>query len=199
MEKLIERVKKIILKPREAWEEIKTEETTVSGLFTRYLLILAAIPAVAGFLGRWIIGIRIPFSGVYHFSFGASLFNALVTYVLTVVGVWILGKVIFMLAPNFASVKDEVSAYKVAVYSYTPYLVAGVLNLIPSLGIIVLIAGLYSLYLLYMGLPILMKTPNEKTLAYTVLIVVTVILISILVSVITGLILRPFGPDLPRI
>jgi len=199
MQKIIDRIKQIVLKPRETWETIKGEETTVSELFKSYLLILAAVPALAGFFGRWIIGIRIPFAGVYRFSFGASLMSAIIGYVFTVAGVWALSKVISYLAPNFGGERDDLRGFKVAVYSYTPYLAAGILYLFPSLGILVTLAGLYSLYLLYMGLPIIMETPKEKTMVYTVVIIVAVILISIIVGTITGAFLGLFGPSLPRI
>ena len=199
MKKIIDRVKQIVFKPRETWETIATEEATISGLFKEYLLVLAGVPALAAFLGRWIIGIRIPFVGVYRFSFSSSLLSSILWYVLIVVGVWVGGKVISTLAPHFGSARDDVKGFKVAIYSYAPFLAAGVLYLIPSLSVLVTIAGLYGLYLLYVGLPIVMETPREKALAYTVVVVVLVILIYVIVGMITGTILRAFGPSLPRI
>ena len=167
MQKIFERVKQIVLKPKETWEVIAGEDSTLMSLLKEYLLILAAIPALAAFLGRWIVGVRIPFAGVYRFSFSASLLNAIISYVFTIAGVWVLGKVISLLAPNFGAEKNDDGGFKVAVYTYTPILAAGVLYLIPSLSPIVFIAGLYGLYLLYVGLPIVMKSPKEKTMAYT--------------------------------
>jgi len=199
MQKIIERVKQIVLKPRESWETISTEEATVPGLFRDYLLILAAVPALATFLGRWIVGIRIRFAGVYRFSLGASLLSSVLGYALTVAGVWVAGMVISLLATTFGSTRDDVKGLKVAVYTYTPFLAAGILYIIPSLSPLVFIAGLYGLYLLYIGLPIVMGTPKEKSLAYTVVVIVAVILIYIIVGSITGAILGAFGPSLPRI
>ena len=199
MQRIIERVKQIVLKPRETWGTVATEEATIPGLLKEYLLILTAVPALAMFLGRWIIGIPIPFAGRYQLSAGATLVNAVIWYVLTVAGIWLLGMVVSYLAPTFGGVRDDVKGFKVAVYSYTPALAAGILYLIPALSPIVFIAGLYGLYLLYIGLPIVMGTPREKSLAYTVVVVVAVILIYIVVGSITGAILRIFGPSLPRI
>ena len=133
MQKIIERIKQIVIRPKETWETIATEEATVQGLIKEYLLILAAIPALAGLLGRWIVGIRIPFAGVYRFSLGGSIVTAIVGYITTVVGVLVIGKVISLLAPKFGSVQDDLKGFKVAVYSYTPYLAAGILFIIPSL------------------------------------------------------------------
>ena len=145
MKKIIERVKQIVFKPKETWETIATEEATISGLFKEYLLVLAGVPALAAFLGRWIIGIRIPFVGVYRYSFGSSLLSSVLWYVLIVVGVWVGGKVISILASHFGSARDDVKGFKVALYSYAPFLAAGVLYLVPSLSVLVTIAGLYGL------------------------------------------------------
>jgi hypothetical protein len=197
MKKIIERVKNIVLKTRETWETISGEEATVPGLFREYVFITAVIPAVAAFLGRWLIGIRIPFSGFYRFSFGASLLNALVTYALTVAGIWVLGMVISWLAPRFGSVRDDVKGMKVAVFTYLPFLAAGVLYLIPSLSPLVFLVGLYCLYIMYVGLPAVMGTPKEKSVAYIIVTIVALILIYFIVAAISGAILGGFGPDIP--
>lgn len=199
MKKIIARVKLIVLKPRETWETISTEEATVSGLLKEYLLVLAAVPALASLLGKWIFGIHIPFVGYYRYSFAESVIIAILWYVLTVAGVWVLGKVISYLAQNFGSQRNDVKGFKVAIYSYTPFLAAGILYLIPRLDILVSLAGLYGLYLLYIGLPIVMETPKEKSLAYTVVVVLAIILIYIIVASITEAVLGAFGPSLPRI
>jgi len=192
MQKIIERVKQIVLKPRETWETISREEITVSGLLKEYLLPLVAVLTIADFLGKWIVGIRIPFAGVYRFSFGASLLNAILEYVLIIAGIWASGMVISLLAPNFGSTRDDVKGFKVAVYTYTPLLVAGICLIIPSLAPLVTLAGLYGLYLLYIGLPIVMDTPKEKSLAYTIVVVVVIILVYVIVSSITGAVLGAF-------
>ena len=71
---LVERAKNIMLKPAATWETVKAEETTIKELFTSYAMILAIIPAAAGFIGMSLIGtsmlgihFRIPFiSGLFH-------------------------------------------------------------------------------------------------------------------------------------
>lgn len=199
MKQIIERVKAIVFKPRETWDAINSEGTTVSDLIKNYLLILAAAPAIAYLLGKWIIGIHIPFVGVYRFSFGASLLTSVLWYIFTIISIWVVGKVISYLAPNFGSTQNDVKGFQIAVYSYTPFLAAGILYIIPALNVLVILAGLYGLYLLYIGLPILMNTPKEKSLAYTITIIVTIILIYIIFSIIIGAVHNIFGPALPRI
>ena len=55
--------------------------------------------------------------------------------------------------------------------------VAGIVNLVPALAIIGLIAALYGLYLLYLGLPVLMRNPQDKSLPYTIVVVLCAIVI----------------------
>jgi hypothetical protein len=197
MKKIIERVKNIVLKTRDTWETISGEEATIPSLFKEYVFILAAVPAAASFLGRWLIGIRIPFAGFYRFSFGGSLLNSIITYLLTVAGIWLLGMVISWLAPRFGSEKDDVKGMKVAVFTYLPFLAAGVVHLVPALSALVFLVGLYCLYIMYIGLPVVMGTPKEKSVAYIIVTIIALVLISIIVSAISGAILGGFGPDIP--
>ena len=202
MKKIVERVKQIILSPRETWETIKTEETTVTGLFKEYLLLLAAIPAGAMFLGNWIVGFWVPkgtpwlvpiFSKAIRFSFGKSLSSAILWYLLTIAGIWLVGMIISYIAPRFGSSHDDVKGFKVAVYTFTPFLAVGILFLIPTLQIVAALAGLYGIYLMYIGLPIVMETPKEKSLAYFITIAVAIILISLIIGAIQTLIFGSFS------
>jgi len=186
MKKIIERVKGLVLKTRETWGTIAAEDASISSLFKEYVFLTAAVPAAAAFLGKWLIGIKIPFAGFYRFSFGSSLLHSLVSYVLIVAGIWALGMVISWLAPRFGGERDDVKGMKVAVFTYLPFLVAGVLQLIPSLSPLVFLAGLYCLYILYIGLPIVMGTPKEKSVAYILVTLVAFVLIYIIVGAITG-------------
>lgn len=188
---LLERVKNIVLKPRETWETIATEETGVNTLLKEYLLPLAAVPAIASFLGMWIIGIWITLGRVVRLSMTRSLLNALLGYLLMVGGIWLVSKIIAFLAPRFGSEKDDRKAFQVAVYGYTPYLAAGIFHLIPRLDALVIIGGLYSFYQIYLGLPIVMKTLKEKALPYVVSVTVVIILVYFVLGAVSSLILSP--------
>ena len=105
--------------------------------------------------------------------------------------------VISWLAPRFGSARDDVKGMKVAVFTYLPFLAAGVLYLIPSLSPLVFLVGLYCLYIMYVGLPAVMGTPKEKSVAYIIVTIVALVLIYIIVAAISGAILGGFGPDMP--
>ena len=84
---------------------------------------------------------------------------------------FVLGLIIDALAPKFGGEKNSAQALKVAVYSFTPGWAVGVVRILPSLGILAGLASLYGIYLLYLGLPRLMKSPQEKAVVYTLVVV----------------------------
>lgn len=184
---IVSRVKGIILKPKEEWETIKSETAAVPQLFTGYAAILAAIPAAASFIGLGLIGQRVPFVGWVRIGLGTSLMRAVVSYVFALVGVYVVGYVINLLAPSFASKQNLVNAMKLAVYSMTPMWVAGVLNIIPALGILVFLAGLYGIYILYLGFNAgLMETPKDKVVGYMLVSCVVTFVVLFVLGIILG-------------
>jgi len=179
---MIERIKGICLKPKTEWDAIAEEETSTADLFTGYAVPLAAIPPIAGFIGGSLIGRSMPFVGSYRVPMVSGLVMAVFTFVMALVGVFIVSLIINALAPSFGAEKNSRQALKIAVYSYTPAWVAGVLQILPMLGLLAVLAGLYGLYLLYLGLPRLMKCPQEKAVGYTAVVVVCAIVLSIIVG-----------------
>lgn len=182
---LAARVKGILLTPSAEWERIEREPTTIGGLFTGYVCILAAIPAVAGLIGGQLFGIGIPGLSVKPgLAFGIT--SAVMGYVGALLAVFILGMVIDALAPSFGAEKNRVQAFKVAAYSYTASWVAGVLGLIPALGILMLLAALYGCFLLYLGLPRVMKAPADKAPGYAIVTIIVAVVVSIVIWMAIG-------------
>lgn len=186
---LVARAQAIILKPKDEWVKIKGETTTVKDLFMSYAMILAAIPAVAQFVGHALIGQRVPFLGWYRWSIGSSLLYAILSYVISLATVFVLALIIDALAPSFASTKNQVSALKLAVFSMTPAWVAGIFYIVPFLGILAVLGSLYGLYVLYLGFATpLMETPKDKVMGYFVVSLV----VAIVLTAVFGLILGAF-------
>lgn len=176
MEQIIARVKGMVLAPAQEWRIIQGESVDLVPLFTRYVMILAAIPAVAGFvLMLW-------------FGFFAALSGAIVGYVLTLVGVFVSAKIIEILAPKFGGPQDADAALKLAAFSPTVAWVAGGALILPILGGIVALAGaFYALYTLYIGVPIVMRVPQEKALTFTLAVIGVAIVVNIAVRLMTGI------------
>jgi hypothetical protein len=186
---IVERVKAILLTPNSEWLAIEREPGDPAYLFANYVAILAAIPAVCGFIGTSIIGTGLPIVGTVRVGIIAGIASAIVHYLLAFVMVYVMGLLIDALAPTFNGQKNQANALKLAVYSMTPAWLAGIFTLI--LGLWVLgILGLYGLYLLWVGLPLLMKVQKEKSIGYAAAIVVCAIVISIVIGAIVGVFTR---------
>jgi hypothetical protein len=185
------RVRNILLTPTTEWPAIAEEPTPPAALVSSYVIPLAAIGAVAGFIGGSLVGTTIPFLGTYRVPIMTGLVGAVFAFCFAIVGVFILAFIINALAPTFAAQQDSNKAFKVAVYSYTPAWIAGALQILPALAILGVFAALYGLYLLYLGLPALMKVPQDKAIGYTAVVVVCAIVLSIVVTTIGGLIVAP--------
>jgi Yip1 domain len=179
---LVDRVKNLLMTPKTEWPKIDAEPATVQGLFTGYVMLLAAIPAIATAIGLFLFvprGVVVAGIGV---SFGITttsiIASAVISYVLSLVSVYVMGLIIDGLAPSFGSTKDQLKAMKVAAYYPTAAWVAGIGMLVPGIGgLVLLVGGVYSLYLLYLGLPVLMKTPADKQVSYFVVTLIVAIIV----------------------
>jgi hypothetical protein len=117
---------------------------------------------------------------------GSALTLAVVSYVLALVGIFVLSLIINALAPSFGGQKDSGQALKIAVYAYTPAWIAGVFTILTSLSWLPIVAGIYGLYLFYLGLPILMKSPKEKAAGYTVVVIICAIVLWVVIGAVVG-------------
>jgi hypothetical protein len=186
---IIERVKAILLTPKTEWLVIEREPGDPAYLFANYVAILAAIPAVCGFIGGSIVGISVPIVGTVRIGIVSGIASALIQYLLAFAMVYVMALIIDALAPTFKGQKNQANALKLAVYSMTPVWLAGVFSLIPGLRLLGIL-GLYGLYLLWLGLPPLMKAPQEKSTGYAAAVVVCAIIISLVVGAIVAVFTR---------
>ncbi len=190
---VVQRVQAILLRPREEWLKIKAEPATVPGLFRSYAMILAAIPAAAQLVGRLLFRSEIPFARVPDWTFGRALVSAVVSYLVSLAMVYLFAFTMNTLAPNFSSVPHISNAMKLAVYSMTPFWVAGALYVIPRLGVLVALAGFYGLYLLYLGIEApVMETPKDKALGFLGVSIIALAALFLLRALVLGVFsLRP--------
>lgn len=187
---IIERAQNIILKPKETWPVIAAEPATTQSIYIPYVMLLAAIGPLAGFIGGQVFGITV-FGVTYHPPLIGALVSAILSYGLALGTVFVLALVIDALAPSFGGQKNQVQALKVAAYSATAGWVGGIFGLIPALTLIGALFGLYGLYLLYLGLPVLMKAPEDKALGYTAVVVIVAIILFLIVGAIVGAVAAP--------
>ncbi len=182
---LVQRIQDIVIKPKETWPAIAQEQADTASIYTNYLIYLAAIPAVAGFIGMSLIGAG--FFGVsMRVPLLSGLVNMIVSYVLSLGMIFVLALAVDALAPTFGGTKSQINALKLMAYGSTASFLGGIFALIPSLAVLGILASLYSVYLIYTGLPELMKCPPEKTVAYTVTILVCGLVAGVILGAISG-------------
>jgi Yip1-like protein len=192
---LLTRALNLLLHPSETWDLIDAEPATIEGLYRTWVLPLAAIPAVCraiglfGFRGIQIFGIR------YQPSFVTIIGDAVATYALTLVSVYVLALVIDQFALQFGGERSRTQAFKVAAYSGTASWLAGIFRLLPAIGgLFALLGALYSLYLLYLGLPKLMRSSPAFSLNYFALTLVVTIILAMLIGGLTSCATNFGGP-----
>jgi hypothetical protein len=199
-ESLIVKAKNLLLRPHETWEAIDAESSTIESLYKGWVAPLAAIPAVCeliarlGFDGLGFGGLQI-FGVHYHLSLVSIIGQALLSYGLTLVAVYVLALVIDELALRFAGERSRTQAFKLAAYSGTASWLAGAFLLLPAVGgLLALLGGVYSLYLLYLGLPKLMRSDPDRTLTYFALSLIVTLLLVIVIGALSSCMSNFGGP-----
>jgi Yip1 domain len=186
LQRLIERVKNIVLSPRSEWPVIAPESTSTAELYTGYVMPLAALAAAMSFVRMAIIGMHVPFAGVTRMPMTSGLSYAILSFAFGLVGLFLVGLIINGLAPTFGGSSDRRQALKVAAYSFTPAWLSSVLALSPILPTLLQwVALFYGIYVLYLGLPVLMRSPPERALGYTATVVLCTLLLGVVFMVLS--------------
>jgi len=189
---LIDRVKNIITRPNTEWDVIDAEQTDANKIITGYVLPLAGAAAIAAFIGYALVGVN--FLGVRVKGVNWGLYQALSVFIGAIVSVFITSFIVDALAPSFGSEKNYLKSLKLVAYCYTPAWIGGLLAIFPPLAIIGALFGIYGLYLMYIGMPKLKKTPPDKHVGYFVVTLIVTILVYMVIGwILTKILLSVFG------
>ncbi|HVZ56451.1 MAG TPA: Yip1 family protein [Chitinophagaceae bacterium] len=186
---LIDRVKNIITSPNKEWDVIAGEQPNTGAIITGYVLPLAGVAAVAAFIGYGVIGTS--FLGIRIASTTWGIYYALNILVAAIAGVFISSAVIDALAPSFGSEKNMGRSVQLVAYSYTPAWIGGILSILPAIALIGALFGIYGLYLLFLGMPKLKKTPEDKSIGYYIVSLVVIIVVYFIIGLIMSRLIMP--------
>jgi hypothetical protein len=181
---MIDRIKQMILAPKKEWEVIAEENAPHAKVFMGYVLPLSLIPAAAAFIGYGLVGYSI--LGMHYHSVSLGVRQAITQWIVMAGGVYLTAMVINLLAESFGAKKNFDRAFSLVAYSYTPMFVAGVFYLYPPLATLAIVAGLYGLYILYIGMQPMMQAPVEKNTGYFVVSLIATVVVSGVISAILG-------------
>lgn len=155
----------LLTNPDNQWKAIRKDSESVTRLYTGHVLLLALIPAVAGFVGTTQVGWQIGDGQVTRLSINSALSLSVLFYAAMLAGIFILGKFIDFFAATYDAGDQAPRGVAMAAYTATPMFLIGVIAVYPNIWVNML-AGLvaiaYAVYLLYEGLPILMKIPEDR-------------------------------------
>jgi len=167
----VARVKAILIDPAAAWRGFEKDIGDPAYLLSRYVAVLALIPALSSFVSATLIGVVAPSGTILRTDLIGGLFGAIFSYAASCAIVVLLGLIIDLLAPRFGGRRDFEDAFKLAVYSFTPLWLAGIFLLLPGLRFL-LLTGVYGIYLFWLGAPRLAKVPEQQAANFTLVIVI---------------------------
>lgn len=184
---LIERVKNILLTPKTEWDVINGETATTQSLLMGYVLPLSIV-AAAGSLLKGLL-----FAGTLGLKF--FIVTAAIGFIAAVVSFFVTVMIVDMLAPSFGSEKNMGKSAQLVAYSGTPSYIGGLLSFIPVIGgIVSLAAWAYGIYLMYLGIGPLKKTPEDKKVVYMIVaFLIMIVLYFILVAILGAVLFAAMG------
>jgi hypothetical protein len=171
--------------PTVEWEKIREQQKSSEKRGVGFVFVLAAIPAISGYIGTTQVGWRIGVGEPIRITGESAISIAIIYYLALIVGVFTIGWVIHLLGKAYEVVKPLPLCIALAAYTATPLFLIGIMEVYPVLWLNMLLglpALAYTVYLLYSGLPIMMEISAERGFLYSsaVLAVGLVSLVSLL-------------------
>lgn len=182
---MINHVMGLFTHPTREWREIRSENESLRHLFLTHTLVLAAVPAVSGFIGTTLVGWQIGERQPVMLTASSALTIALATFVMLLAGVWAMGSFIHWMARSYNAYPSLARCIAFATYTASPLFIAGLAALYPHLWLGMsagLVALGYSAFLLYSGLPTFMDVSEEEGFLFSssVMAVGLVVLVAII-------------------
>jgi uncharacterized membrane protein YwzB len=159
----------LFTRPDRAWETIRQKEDAHSLHYLMHLLLLALVPAVCLFIGVTIVGWSLVDEERVRLDTASALQLCLLLYLAIVIGTVIMGFFVRWMARAFDVRPNLNQCIGFIAYVITPFLLAGLTGLYPNrwfAAIVLLIAGIYSTYLLFTGLPAFMRQRSSQSFLY---------------------------------
>nr|WP_324259792.1 Yip1 family protein [Cellvibrio fontiphilus] len=195
---MISHVAGLFTHPHKEWEEIRDTQESVSHLYFAHVLFLALIPPVSMYIGTtkvgWVVGNGDPVT----LTESSALIMSGLMYLALLVGVGVMGAFIDWMSRTYDSSPGLARSIVFAAYTATPLFVAGLCALYPNVILVMLVgigAVFYTVYLLYTGIPIFMKIPEDEGFVYASSILTIGLVMFVALMAITVLIWSfGFGP-----
>ncbi len=155
----------ILFSPRSTWEAIRDEEDSVLMTYLKFVIPIALLPPIAWYYGSvevgWELGDR-----VIKLTSASAMQIMVLFYIAMLIGTGFLGMMVHWMSETYeADTSTASKGVQIAAYTLAPMFVCGAIGFYPMLWIDMLLgcaAAAYAVYLLYIGVPIVMRIPSER-------------------------------------
>lgn len=155
----------LLRSPQQEWAAIRDRRYTTSQIYLGFVLPLALVPVLAGFIGTTQVGWQIGTGAPVRLTLGSATQMAIAYYAAICVAVYTVGRLIHWMGETYEARVDVDRGVALAAYTVTPLLLIGIAQLYPVLWLN-FILGLpalgYTVFLLYTGVPVMMEIPPER-------------------------------------
>ncbi|MFC2080124.1 YIP1 family protein [Bacteroidota bacterium] len=177
MKKLFYRSKNLLINPASEFKLISESVPDIWTINKSFVIPLALIIAGFSLIGSAFSNISSPINTFVYIGV-----NAVILFLLVLTHSYISGKTIVLLGQNIKQTENPENYYALAIYSQLPfYLMLAIIKLFPSLVFLMFI-GLYSGLLFYTGSGSLSKIPSEKSLQFTLLSILIMVISFVIFS-----------------
>jgi hypothetical protein len=161
---LLKHIVGFFLDPVREWQSVRTENAGL-GTAVRHVLLLAGIPVVAGYVGTTQFGWQIGTAETVRLTTASAGIIAVLYYAVIIAAVFSMGWMIRWMGQTYAADQPLTRCVVLAAYIPIPLFLVGIAQLYPVLWLNLLVglpAAAYTVFLLYLGIPVMMEIPAER-------------------------------------
>ncbi len=162
---MLQHVWGLFVNPKREWEAIRDDKCTIGKCYAIHVLILAAIPAISGFIGTTQFGWQIGVGDAVKLTVESAAIISVLYYLAMLVGVYAIGWMIYWMGGTYGAEAPLSQCVVLAAYTATPLFLIGLMELYPVLWVnlvVGIVALAYTVYLLYTGVPIMMGISEDR-------------------------------------
>jgi hypothetical protein len=155
----------ILFQPTKTWQQMGEMSDSQLKPYIFYPVILAILPAVAWYYGTTQVGWTVQGGEAVKFTGDSAALIAVLFYLAQVVAVWGVGYFVHWMSATYGADSTLTKGLAVAGLCSTPILISGVIGFHPMFWLafaVGLLVVCWAVYLLYLGIPIVMRIPEER-------------------------------------
>jgi hypothetical protein len=155
----------MLFNPVVEWERIREADGSVMGHYLKYIVLISLLPVIAWYFGATEVGWQLGAREI-RLTPESAMQIMVLFYISILIGIGMLGFMVHWMSETYEAHSSTLAkGVAVAAYTCTPLFVVGAIGFYPILWLDILLgcaAAAYTVYLLYIGVPIVMQIPKER-------------------------------------